>query len=121
MTQRAPAAAAEGLLQVVGAKAKHILAFARRAGDSTAILAVPRLWAQLTEKESLIGNPEMWQDTSIQIPPEWPESSYRDEITSEECLVVRRESGVNSLSVASLFQVIPWALLVTAPQNSQHI
>ena len=104
-------------LPVEGAKAKHILAFARRAGDSTAILAVPRLWAQLTEKETPIGNPEMWQDTAIQIPAEWPEGSYRNEVTSEECLAVRGESGMKSLSVASLFQVIPWALLVTTPRN----
>jgi (1->4)-alpha-D-glucan 1-alpha-D-glucosylmutase len=108
-------------LQVEGAKAKHILAFARRVGDSTAILAVPRLWAQLTEKETPIANPEMWQDTSIQIPAEWPEVSYRNEVTSEECLAVRGENGVNAISAASLFQVIPWALLVTTPRNPQHI
>ena len=108
-------------LQVEGAKAKHILAFARRAGDSTAILAVPRLWAQLTEKESPIGNPEMWQDTSIQIPVEWPDASYRNEVTFEECVAVKGESGMNAISAASLFQVIPWALLVTASRNSQHI
>ena len=99
-------------LSVEGSKEKHILAFARRTDGATAILAVPRLCAQLTEKETSILDPDVWQDTTIQIPEEWAEASYRNQFTAEECFTARGEGGRVAIKAANLFQVIPWALLV---------
>ena len=100
-------------LNVEGSKAKQILAFARRSASATAILAVPRLCAQLTEKDTSILDPGLWQDTTIRIPTQWLETSYRNQLTSEECFTVRDKNGKVAIEAANLFQVIPWALLVT--------
>ena len=87
-------------LQVTGARADHIIAFARHVHDEWCVVAVPRLLAKLGRGKNI------WEDTSIQLPPEAP-SHWTNILTSGE---------VNSpMSASALFSTLPHAVL--KPKN----
>jgi (1->4)-alpha-D-glucan 1-alpha-D-glucosylmutase len=100
-------------LMVEGPKAKHIFAFARRKGNSCAIIAAPRLCAQLLVTETSILNSELWQDTQINLPEEWREGTYRNWISFEPYSTRREQDGKLIIHLAHLFKDISWALLTS--------
>jgi (1->4)-alpha-D-glucan 1-alpha-D-glucosylmutase len=61
-------------LHVTGARADHVIAFARRLHDKWCLLAVPRLCASLSQAGSLPVGQAVWQDTGIELPPGAPAS-----------------------------------------------
>jgi (1->4)-alpha-D-glucan 1-alpha-D-glucosylmutase len=59
-------------LRVTGARADHVIAFARRLHDKWCLVAVPRLYASLSQAGSLPAGQAVWQDTEIEMPPGGP-------------------------------------------------
>jgi (1->4)-alpha-D-glucan 1-alpha-D-glucosylmutase len=98
-------------LAVSGAKANHLVAFARREGSSAAITAVPRLCARLlVNGATSLAQSSLWEDTRIELPPELSKSKYRNALTAEVLLPEKAgESGF--LRASSLLGNFPVALL----------
>lgn len=71
-------------LEVEGAKARHVVAFARSFGTTTALVVVPRLVAGLLNDIDLppIG-PQIWGDTHILLPLRNHSDRYRNAFTGE--------------------------------------
>jgi (1->4)-alpha-D-glucan 1-alpha-D-glucosylmutase len=82
-------------LEATGDRADHVVAYARRAGDDTVVVAVPRLVGQLGE------NPD-WGNTAIPLPRG---TGWRNRLTGAEV------EGGDAVSVATLFADLPVALL----------
>ena len=92
-------------LNVVGERADHIVAFARRLGGVTTITIAPRLYATLAlEDGTLIPPPEIWAGTSIELPEDLAALQFRDVFTGA---LVR----TTTLSVAETLRDFPVALL----------
>jgi (1->4)-alpha-D-glucan 1-alpha-D-glucosylmutase len=100
-------------LQAVGERREHIVAFARRYGEEMAITVAPRLCARMMDAEGpLAAAPEAWGDTSILLPAELAEVSYRNVLTGE--IVVAEEQM--SLGIGRLLRNFPVALLGSGPR-----
>jgi (1->4)-alpha-D-glucan 1-alpha-D-glucosylmutase len=95
-----------------GAKAVHLFAFARRAGDVCALVAVPRLPARLTPNsyQPPLGG-AVWQDTRLFLPDVEPSLRWRNVFTGESLAPVERE-GRPFLAAADVFAHFPVALLL---------
>ncbi|HEU4626197.1 MAG TPA: malto-oligosyltrehalose synthase [Steroidobacteraceae bacterium] len=104
-------------LTVSGASAQHVLAFARRADDQLAIVAVPRLSARLLGwREALPLGAGVWGETRIDIPPRVHVAEagpLRNVLTGETIELAQDDAGIQ-LVVASVFSSFPVALLVRA-------
>jgi (1->4)-alpha-D-glucan 1-alpha-D-glucosylmutase len=61
-------------LRITGTSADHVVAFARRLHDKWCLVAVPRLYASLSQAGSLPEGQPVWQDTEIETPPGAPAS-----------------------------------------------
>jgi len=98
-------------LAVLGAKANHLVAFARREGSSAAIVAVPRMCARLLVNGATSpAQSGLWEDTRIELPPELSKSRYRNALTAE---LLRPEKAGDSgfLRASFLLGNFPVALL----------
>jgi (1->4)-alpha-D-glucan 1-alpha-D-glucosylmutase len=105
-------------LEVTGAAAEHILAFARRWENDIAIIVVPRqvqrLGSQLSARRSKTGAPTFeWGNTAVSLPEDFPKSWVNR--LSADTLSASNES-INSsssvaLPVAEVFSAFPVALL----------
>ncbi len=97
-------------LNVQGPKAKHLLAFTRRYGDSELIVAVPRLCAKLfsADGESSVTQ-DWWKETYIELPPSAERRTYHNVFTGEQ--VNLEPSGhASRLQANVLFEAFPLAL-----------
>ncbi|GAB4386050.1 MAG: malto-oligosyltrehalose synthase [Elainellaceae cyanobacterium] len=90
-------------LEVQGKFANHLIAFARRHGDTTIVILAPRFLTQLVEPGELPLGQQVWQDTEVSVPGG---ATWRNVITGESV----EASG--SLSVGSALEQFPVALLV---------
>jgi len=99
-------------LNVEGVASKHVLAFARREGNSFAVVAVPRLFAQLLGNRSSISDPEIWQDTRIKLPSEFNDATYLNWMTGEKCVPTRDSNGQSFIEMALAIKSFPWLLLL---------
>jgi (1->4)-alpha-D-glucan 1-alpha-D-glucosylmutase len=99
-------------LRVTGEKAKHVLAFARKAADGMLITAVPRLCAQLLgSKLNLLGNRDIWGDTRIELLPTLKtrfENLFTGELVESE-----RHGNTASVPLTRLYANFPVALLIS--------
>jgi (1->4)-alpha-D-glucan 1-alpha-D-glucosylmutase len=98
-------------LEARGARAKHVLAFARRAGKQLAVVVVPRL------PRTLVGDgaraplgPRVWGDTVLRLPPELAGRSLRSALTRSRVAVPRPDSGPPQVRLAVLLAELPVAL-----------
>jgi (1->4)-alpha-D-glucan 1-alpha-D-glucosylmutase len=83
-------------LRVVGSRANHVIAFARRLHDDWCVVAVPRLLAKLGRGK------QPWEDTSVELPAEAP-ADWTKILTNDE---------ISSPLLASvLFSTLPLAVL----------
>jgi (1->4)-alpha-D-glucan 1-alpha-D-glucosylmutase len=98
-------------LAVEGGASKHIFAFARREANSYAIVAVPRLIAQLLGTRSLF-DAAIWQDTRIKLPPDFNASAYLNWMTGEKCIPLQNSNGESFIEVSAAAKNFPWMLLV---------
>jgi (1->4)-alpha-D-glucan 1-alpha-D-glucosylmutase len=93
-------------LDASGAKGVHAFAFLRNQGGHAALAVVPRLVVGLTAgREMPPLGPEVWQDTSLTLPPEHARRRWRNVFTGET------HEGA-PLAVAALLGSFPVALLV---------
>lgn len=90
-------------LSASGARAEHVVAFARQGGGGTAVAVVPRLLATLTrEREHALPDASLWAETSLEIPA----GRYRNVFSGETL-----EAGDGSAALAEVFAHFPVALL----------
>jgi len=98
-------------LNVTGARADHVCAYARRLQDQTVIVVAPRFFARLSETAI---DSDSWQDTCIEL-----ETSYEQEwydMLSGKRLSVINNKGVSCLPLNRLLSHFPVALLANAPE-----
>ena len=101
-------------LSIVGTRANHVVAFARRLGDSVALVAVPRLVTRLIPSDDQVplGEP-VWQNTRLLLPADIASRDWCNPFTGES-FVASRDDGQLSLGVAEIFAHFPIALLSRA-------
>ena len=98
-------------LTIEGARANHVFAFARRRGNASVLVIVPRLVAGLlNDKELPPVGPEIWADTRIVLPPGNSVEAYRNALTGED-VSPRSAGGKTMIDVAKIFSEFPAALL----------
>jgi (1->4)-alpha-D-glucan 1-alpha-D-glucosylmutase len=106
-------------LQVAGAHATHICAFARVHEAGIALTIVPRLLLDLTARGTRppLGG-AVWQDTRVLL--SLPPTTYRDAFTG--AVRTPHAGGAAHLAIADLFDTLPVALLegLPAPRGSIH-
>lgn len=89
-------------LHVAGARADHLIAFARRLHDRWCIVAVPRLYASLTRAGSPPLGEKIWKNTRVEIPQGAPKS-WVDALTGSEI--------VSQMMASVFFRQLPIAVL----------
>jgi (1->4)-alpha-D-glucan 1-alpha-D-glucosylmutase len=99
-------------LAVSGTKSQHVLAFGRRAKDELAIVIAPRLWGKLLGVEADAFKAEMWGDTVVEIPPDWPAARYQDWITGGTFTRLEQDIDGMRIHLKDCARSIPWLLLV---------
>jgi len=92
-------------LPVSGPAAEHVIAFARRSAERTAVTVVPRLLAGWLDEGALPLGPEVWADTKLGIPPS-PGSGWQDAITGDS------HPDQKVIDLGRLLKTFPVALLV---------
>jgi (1->4)-alpha-D-glucan 1-alpha-D-glucosylmutase len=93
-------------LEVQGTYANHIIAFARREGNQTAIAIAPRFLTSLIQPgENPLGE-SVWQDTHLQLPP----GTWKNVITQQPL------QPTETLSIATALAHFPVALLVSTTE-----
>jgi (1->4)-alpha-D-glucan 1-alpha-D-glucosylmutase len=88
-----------------GARAPHVVAFARAHGQQIAVAAVPRLVSSLLDGARLKSS--AFEDTYVPLPGIATGTPLRDALTGEERVV-----GPRGLSAEQLFSTLPVALLL---------
>jgi (1->4)-alpha-D-glucan 1-alpha-D-glucosylmutase len=105
-------------LEVDGARADHVVTFARHDYTGTLLVVAPRLVVPLvTEEWPLPIGSDVWAATRIVLPPGTRAARYRHVITGEWC---ETTSDRSSLPVASALGTCPVALL-WAPAREQQV
>ncbi len=95
-------------LRVVGEKARHVVAFARRHGREASITVVPRLVATLgAGVGTLPCGAGIWGDTRVELPFLAPEATLRDTITGRE-----RRLASGALALSEILEAAPVAVLL---------
>jgi (1->4)-alpha-D-glucan 1-alpha-D-glucosylmutase len=99
-------------LAAEGPRAAHLFAFARRAGEAAAVVAVPRLVTRLTPDPARppLGA-EAWPDTRLALNGLDASLRWRN-IFTDEVLSPEHRDGLASLAAADLFAHFPVALLL---------
>jgi (1->4)-alpha-D-glucan 1-alpha-D-glucosylmutase len=99
-------------LSVVGNRAEHVFAFARRSGGTVAIVSVPRLLTRLIPGalQMPLGD-SVWQDTRVLLPSEITNVDWRNLFTGER-LAASPYDGQRSLPAAAIFADFPVAVLL---------
>jgi (1->4)-alpha-D-glucan 1-alpha-D-glucosylmutase len=96
-------------LEVQGTYANHIIAFARREGNQTAIAIAPRFLTNLIQPgENPLGE-SVWQDTHLLLPPGTPP-------TWKNVLTLQPLQTTQTLSIGSALAHFPVALLINSAE-----
>jgi maltooligosyltrehalose synthase len=88
--------------------ARHVMAFARVAGDEAAIVAVPRLMARV-ERDGVLPRAYRWDEMALHLGDLTPRGPYRNRFTGD--LVEPDAQG--RVFVSDLLGAFPVAMLVT--------
>jgi (1->4)-alpha-D-glucan 1-alpha-D-glucosylmutase len=91
-------------LTVTGKWSEHIIAFGRRLKQQMAIAIAPRFWVNLVQPGEQPLGPDIWQDTSIQLPRSF---------TGFNAITAQSWSSSPLLSVGEALQHFPVALLIS--------
>jgi (1->4)-alpha-D-glucan 1-alpha-D-glucosylmutase len=97
-------------LEPGGARAGHLVAFARVAAGQAVIAAVPRLSARLAGFSGALPLGAVWEDTWISLGTSVPAGVYRDHLSGRR-VVAERRNGEAIVPVRSLLSSFPVALL----------
>ncbi len=97
-------------LAVEGAKANHVVAFARKSGTTRALVVVPRLVAGLLNDLDLppIG-PRIWDDTHVLVPLRSDSEKCRNAFTGE-VLDLQKTDDYAKIAVSEALAEFPVAL-----------
>jgi (1->4)-alpha-D-glucan 1-alpha-D-glucosylmutase len=107
-------------LAVHGANARHLVAFARRHGETSAIVAVPRLCAQLLKDTTASPlDPAVWKDTQVELCFGSDIRTYRNAF-SLETIVPDRSEGSTFVPASTLFEDFPGALLIEENSRARN-
>ncbi|HEX6802706.1 MAG TPA: malto-oligosyltrehalose synthase [Terriglobales bacterium] len=97
-------------LETVGMHATHVLAFARKFGDSQVVVIVPRLCTRLLGPEIRLPLGEsVWRDTKIRVPAHRPLSN----IFTREQVATREIEDAAEVDVSSALANFPVAVLTS--------
>jgi (1->4)-alpha-D-glucan 1-alpha-D-glucosylmutase len=92
-------------LAVAGAKAKHVVAFARRLETASILVIVQRLVCSLLNDFDVVPlGSQVWGDTRIAHPPCNPETQYRNLFTGE---ILNWKAEIDVSRFLSTFPVAP--------------
>jgi len=106
-------------LAAVGPRADHVCAFARRIGNASMIVAVPRFLRRLIpENESMPLGEAAWEDTYLVLPDADGETQYRNIFTDEIVGVKPQQEGKQGLALSGIFSSFPVALMVKLIETS---
>jgi (1->4)-alpha-D-glucan 1-alpha-D-glucosylmutase len=94
-------------LAVEGARARHIVAFARRHRGAVLVAVAARLYASLGLQPGAAAAGELWRDTGVDLAATGAPSPWRDVLTGAVL-----KSAAGSVSLAVVFAVAPITLLV---------
>jgi (1->4)-alpha-D-glucan 1-alpha-D-glucosylmutase len=98
--------------EALGSRRDNVVAFVRRLQDQAAVVVVPRLLAHLIAGAGdLPLGPEVWQDTSLQLPGPGLGRRWRNVLTGET-LAGEERQGQLVLPLARVFGHFPVALLL---------
>ncbi len=109
-----PALFSEGdylALPASGARARHVVAFARRRGEESAVVLVPRLVSGLLERTSDLAGEEAWADTELELLGMRGSERYVDLFTGAP-VELRRENGRARLRLRDAFHGFPVVLAI---------
>jgi (1->4)-alpha-D-glucan 1-alpha-D-glucosylmutase len=98
-------------LEIAGAKARDVIAFARVADGSAAITAVGRFFSDLDVPARRPVGAEIWKDTRIVLPDGVPASTFRD-VIANTIVSVDEQTGARTLPVSAAFSMLPATLLL---------
>jgi (1->4)-alpha-D-glucan 1-alpha-D-glucosylmutase len=94
-------------LAVEGARARHVVAFARRHSGAVLVAVAARLYASLGLQPGAAAAGELWRDTGIDLAATGAPGPWRDVLTGAVL-----KSAADAVSLAVVFAVAPIALLV---------
>ena len=98
-------------LEVMGQRAVHVCAFARRIGNERIIVAVPRLLAKLIPDPAVLPLGEaVWGKSFIVVPIAEPGAQYRNIFTGE-LITARDFEDATALHLSEVFAHFPAAML----------
>jgi (1->4)-alpha-D-glucan 1-alpha-D-glucosylmutase len=99
-------------LTSAGARADHVVAFARSRGGRAAVAVIPRLCVALPGKRRALPlGTDSWADTHLTLPAELPAGKLRNAFTGE-VVESQRGNGGATVAVAEMFRTVPFALCV---------
>jgi (1->4)-alpha-D-glucan 1-alpha-D-glucosylmutase len=100
-------------LPVVGERADHVVAFARRRRNSAVLVAVPRLCARLlSEPGNLPLGAGVWKDTRVALPCNIHAEFFHNAFTCED-VMIEKQGDTKSFPAATLLANFPVALLAS--------
>jgi (1->4)-alpha-D-glucan 1-alpha-D-glucosylmutase len=93
-------------LEIIGEKSKHGVVFSRKKDQKQIIVAVGRFYTQLSNSDSIDPRGEIWENTTLMIPPEL-EGNYRDVLSGQTFSI----SPGQNLLLQHVFSKLPFTLL----------
>ncbi|WP_322092767.1 malto-oligosyltrehalose synthase [Paraburkholderia bannensis] len=117
LRERAPGLLREGEywpLEVRGALAAHVIAFARRHGDNWAVIVGTRHAAALLDGDLPRVAPERWEDTAIALPEGCPASALHDWLADVDHAAKKgaaQDEQANWLPLRDVLAALPVAVL----------
>jgi (1->4)-alpha-D-glucan 1-alpha-D-glucosylmutase len=87
---------------------EQIVAFARTRGDDAVLVAVGRFFSRFAGRPP-VG--DAWNDTALELPPEFPHGCYRDALTGLELELESR----TQISTSRLFARLPYIMMERIP------
>lgn len=99
-------------LEVYGASAEHLCAFARGHDSAMAISVAPRWFARLSGTETALPLGAVWQDTWIEVPPQQRDRRFVNVFTGEQVKTEQRDGKV-LLPAAAILANFPVSVLTS--------
>ncbi len=102
----------------IGAAGPHrdkVVAFARRQGDSWALVAAPRLLANLIEAGQAPLGPRTWGESTLALHQDAPLIWHN--VFTNETVKISQKTAVNTLSLSQVFASFPVALLASVSES----
>ena len=98
-------------LNIEGARAGHVCAFARKAGNAMIVVAAPRFLTRIISGGGSVPfGKAVWEETRLLLPGTEPGAHFRNIFTGET-IVALSEDGKTGLSLADVYASFPVALL----------